>query len=51
MFTLKQLKTIKKVIKDEERTTANKKDATGYDHDLILATERLQEIYKDTCCM
>jgi hypothetical protein len=49
MFTQKQLNTIQKVIKDEELHTASKKQGKGYNHNLILATERLQEIYHDTC--
>lgn len=49
MFTQKQLKTIKKVIKEEELHTASKNEGKSFNHNLILATERLQEIYHNTC--
>jgi hypothetical protein len=49
MFTQKQLTTIKKTIREEEQNTASKKEGNIYTHNLILATDRLQEIYKNTC--
>lgn len=49
MFTPKQLKTIKKVITDDELHTAGKKDSKAFSQTLLLATERLQEIYLNTC--
>lgn len=49
MFTPKQLKTIKKAIIEEEELSAGKSSKPSFHHNLILATERLQEIYHNTC--
>jgi len=54
MFSLKQLSTIKKVLNEEtkikeEEENLEKSDLDYKSFNLILATDRLQEIYKEVC--
>lgn len=50
MFTLKQISTIKKALQDKEIEENNIiQPSKKFNHDLILGTARLQEIYKEVC--
>lgn len=50
MFTSKQLSTIKQALEDKEMQGASIiNEERIFDHDLILGTARLQQIYKEVC--
>lgn len=50
MFTSKQLSTIKQALEDKEKEERKDiEDLRRFDHNLILGTARLQEIYRQVC--
>lgn len=50
MFTSKQISTIKKALQDKEEPEESiLEPSKKFNHNLILGTARLQEIYKQVC--
>lgn len=50
MFTLKEISTIKKALQDKDHEEENiLEPSKKFNHNLILGTDRLQEIYKEVC--